>query len=35
MQLMKMSDSMISLNGPPFAVSAMSHLRILSSGMPA
>ncbi|KAH3682095.1 hypothetical protein WICPIJ_006944 [Wickerhamomyces pijperi] len=32
---MKMSASAISLNGPPLAVSFMSHLMMFSCGMPA
>lgn len=35
MQLTNMSLSTISENGPPLAVSAMSHLSTFSVGMPA
>lgn len=35
MQFMNKSLSITSLNGPPGAVSAISHLRMFSSGIPA
>eukprot|EP00834_Sanchytrium_tribonematis_P006391 NODE_465_length_7087_cov_1.060962.p7 type:complete len:108 gc:universal NODE_465_length_7087_cov_1.060962:3796-3473(-) len=33
-QLIKISASSISLNGPPFFVSSKSHFKIFSSGIP-